>query len=106
MLDRNLVFGDVTASQKIEDVLAEPLRVLLGKRAPCDALAVEQRNEKFGPRPMNVGVGDGHRFVFDMDDQHVRIRRANVVLDRKAPVRTHRRGAEPGMTEGQWGSVI
>ena len=60
MFDCILVIRDVTASQKIEDVLAEPLRVLLGKRTPREALAFEQRNEELGPRPMNVGLGDGY----------------------------------------------
>ena len=41
-----------------------------------------------------------------MHDQHMRIRRPNVVLDRKASVCTHRRRAKPGMTEGQWSGAI
>ncbi len=101
-VDAGGILGAVAPRQHNELPLPSKVpRAFLRKRAPNDRVPVEEPHEELRARPVNVGIGDGDFRTFDVDDNDMRIGRADVVLDDKPAAAARCGGAKAGMAESQ-----
>src|SRR5208282_2715655 len=101
-IEIGLVAPVIHAMEQIERLaLGEVAILILRERAPLDCLISEQRHEEFRADAVDVSVSCRDGEALDMHDEHMRVGRANVILDGEPRANTAGGRFEPRMPESK-----